>query len=94
MFNIFIKNPIQQMQQHVDRATRIGLAYLEDQAVNQTVTESMVETVARTLNTDFDELVTMIPDRRNPARHVKAMQGLRKAKVIRERKPYEDRNEE
>ena len=54
----------------------------------------MVETVARTLNTDFDELVALIPDRRRPSRHAKAMAGLRKAKLMEERKRFEDRDEE
>ena len=91
MFNIFIKNPVQEMQSLVDRASRIGIAYLEEKAVEGTITESMIETVARTLNTDFDELIAMIPDRRRPARHVKAMQGLRKAKVLREVRQFEER---
>jgi hypothetical protein len=95
VLNFFNRNPLLSMQSLVDRAERIGVTYLEQQAVNGTITEAMVETVARTLNTDFDELVALIPDRRRPSRHAKAMAGLRKARLIEERKRFtEDRDAE
>lgn len=93
MFNLFSRNPLTEMQSLRDRAERIGVAYLEGQAVNGTVTEAMVETVALCLNIDVEELVELIPDRRRPSRHAKAMAGLRKARLLTERRKF-DRDDE
>lgn len=94
MFNIFKSlSPLVEMQTLRDRAERVGVSYLEQQAVDGRIDGAMVETVARCLNIDIDELVELIPDRRRPGRHAKAMAGLRKAKLVGERRRFEESEE-
>ena len=79
-----------QMQTLRDQAERIGLHYLEGHAVKGTITKPMVMNVAKALNHHPDELIEMIPDRRRPARHAEAMEGLRKANLIGDRQTFAD----
>ena len=93
MFNLFTSNPISEMQSLRDRAERIGVTYLEAQAVKGTVTKAMIITVARTLNISVSDLIDMVPDRRRPARYAKAMAALRKSDLIGTREMYEQDRE-
>lgn len=90
MFNLFKRNPLKAMQAHRDQAERLGMQYLEEQAVNGTLSRAMLMHVAKVLNTHPDELVEMVPDRRRPARHAKAMAGLRKANLVGDRRTFTD----
>jgi hypothetical protein len=87
----FKTNPLKQIQTLRNRAERLGLRYLEGHAVKGTITRAMVMGVAKTLNQYPDKLIEMIPDRRRPSRHAKAMEGLRKASRIGERQTFADR---
>jgi hypothetical protein len=84
------RNPLAKMQALRDSAERIGVQYLEDHAVKGTITRAMVVTVAKALNQHTDQLIEMIPDRRRASRHAKAMEGLRKANLIGERRAFSD----
>jgi hypothetical protein len=91
--NLFNRNPLAKMQALRDNAERIGLQYLEGHAVKGTITRAMLMTVAQSLNYHPGELIEMIPDRRRASRHAKAMEGLRKANLIGDRKTFSDFND-
>jgi|GEM_PF-3755171 len=86
----FKTDPMKQMQSHRDAAERIALTHLEGHAVAGTITKQMLFAVAKAINHDPNELIEMIPDRRRPARHAKAMDGLRKIGLIGERQTFSD----
>ncbi|MGJ4893802.1 hypothetical protein ACQR2B_06480 [Bradyrhizobium oligotrophicum] len=90
MFNFFKRNTLKEMQSHRDQAERLGIQYLEALAVKGTLSRAMLMHVAKALNAHPDELIEMIPDRRRPARHAKAMDGLRKANLIGDRRSFAD----
>ena len=88
--NFFKRDMLKQMQSLRDQAERIGIQYLEGHAVKGTITRPMVMNVAKALNHHPDELIEMIPDRRRPSRHAKAMEGLRKASLTNDRQTFAD----
>lgn len=55
------------------------MLFLEEHAVNGTITREMVLKAARAVNRQPSELIAMIPDRRREERHIRAIAGLRKA---------------
>ena len=61
------------------RADRTAMLFLEEHAVNGTITREMVLKAARAVNRQPSELIAMIPDRRREERHIRAIAGLRKA---------------
>nr|DAH82750.1 MAG TPA: hypothetical protein [Caudoviricetes sp.] len=72
-------NPVASIQKLRDRASRMGLLYLEQNAVKGTLTREMLFQVAKALNEHPAELVEMVPDRRRPTRYEKALTGIRNA---------------
>lgn len=78
----FSRDPFVQMALHRANADRVALVYLEDLAVKGTINRDAVMKVARTINRHPDDLIEMIPDRRNPKSHALAMEGLRKAGLV------------
>jgi hypothetical protein len=91
--NFLSRNPLVKMQSLRDSAERIGLQYLEGHAVKGTITRAMLMSVAQSLNYHPGELIEMIPDRRRASRHAKAMEGLRKANLLGDRKTFSDFND-
>jgi hypothetical protein len=91
MFSLFAThNPLSKVQSLRDRAERIGLHYLERQAITGKISRPMLLSFAQALNQHPDELVERIPDRRRAARYAKAMAGLRAAKLIGDRQTFAD----
>lgn len=92
MLKSFFKktNPLTEVQALRDKAERIGLAYLEDLAVNGKITRNVIQQMARTMNEHPDEVIERIPDRRRPARYTKAMAGLRAANLVGDRQTFQD----
>ena len=84
------RNPFNEVQKLRDQAERIGLAYLEEQAVNGKISRSMIQTMARIMNDHPDEVIERIPDRRRAARYEKAMAGLRAANLVGARQTFRD----
>ncbi|MDP1867021.1 MAG: hypothetical protein Q8L13_11860 [Bradyrhizobium sp.] len=80
------RNPFNEVQKLRDQAERIGLAYLEELAVNGKISRSAIQTMARIMNDHPDEVIERIPDRRRPARYEKAMAGLRAASLVSDRR--------
>lgn len=70
MFNFFRKrNPLNEVQALRDRAERIGLAYLEELAVNGKISRQHIVGMARIMNFHSDEVTERIPDRCRPSRY-------------------------
>lgn len=72
-------DPFTEMETLRLRADRMAVLFLEEQAVNGTLTRDMVIKAARAVNRQPSELIAMIPDRRREERHIKALAGIRKA---------------
>lgn len=90
MFSFTKRNPLKEVQLLRDKAERIGLAYLEELAVNGKITRPLIIQMARTMNEHPDEIIERIPDRRRPSRYEKAMAGLRAANLVGERQTFRD----
>lgn len=78
----FSADPFKQMALHRANADRVAIVYLEEMAVKGTISRDAVMKVARTINRHPDDLIEMIPDRRNPKRHATAVEGLRRAGLV------------
>src|SRR5262245_25633176 len=62
---------------------RVALVHLEGLAVKGALTRETLNVVARVVHHHPEDLIHMIPDRRRPTRHAKAVACLRRAGLMR-----------
>jgi hypothetical protein len=76
------RDPYKAMAHARAEADRVAVTFLEGHAIAGTITADMLRKVSRTINRHPDDLLEMIPDRRRPSHHAKAMAGLRAAGLL------------